>query len=150
MNKFYFLTVKLINFQVTRDLNGIKICDMGLSKFKDVKQATATTMTPHPTGTYPYMAPEMFGANRRGTGVDIYSFGCLMIEVFGQRKVWGDLSGINIMYKVCGSYNNPPQSPSVTHLPLHCQDICKSCCYTDSTKRPRIHEVMKMLDTLQV
>ena len=56
-------------------MNGIKICDMGLSKFRDAKQATVTTMKPHPTDTYPYMAPEMFGANRRGTGVDIYSYG---------------------------------------------------------------------------
>lgn len=59
---------------------------MGLSKFRDAKQATVTTMTPHQTGTYPYMAPEIFGANRRGTGVDIYSYGCLIIEVLGRKE----------------------------------------------------------------
>lgn len=122
---------------------------MGLSKFKETSQATVTTVTPNPTGTYPYMAPEMFGPNRRGTGVDIYSFGCLMIEVFGQKRVWGELSGFNIMHKVCGSYNIPPQSPSIAHLPLHIQDICKLCCHTDSTKRPRINNLVKMLETLE-
>ena len=88
---------------------------MGLSKFRDANQATVATMTPHPTGTYPYMAPEMFSANHRGTGVDIYSYGCLIIEVFGQKRVWGDLSGINIMYKACGSYNNNHCQLSTCH-----------------------------------
>ena len=139
----------ILNFQASTNLQCIKICDMGLSKFKDSSQATVTTRTPHPTGTYPYMAPEMFGANRRGTPVDIYSFGCLMIEVFGQKKVWGDLPGINIMHKVCGSYNEPPQSPSVAHLPLHCQNICRSCCCTIGQKRPTIQDVIGTLETLQ-
>lgn len=121
---------------------------MGLSKFKDSSQATVTIRTPHPTGTYPYMAPEMLGANRRGTAVDIYSFGCLMIEVFGQKKMWGDLPGVNIMHKVCGSYNEPPQSPSVVHLPLHCQYICCSCCNTSGQNWPRIQEVIRTLETL--
>lgn len=120
---------------------------MGLSKFKDTSQATVTTVTPHPTGTYPYMAPEMYSASHRSTGVDIYSFGCLMIEVFGQRKVWGELSGMNIMQKVCGSYNKPPQPPSVVHLPLDLQNICKSCCNIDSSKRPNIQDVVNILGT---
>ena len=146
---FKYLTLLILIFQITTNLQQVKICDMGLSKFKDSSQATATTRTPHPTGTYPYMAPEMFGASRRGTAVDIYSFGCLMIEVFGQKKVWGDLPGINIMHKVCGSYNELPQSPSVGHLPLHCQRICQSCCCTNGQKRPSIQDLIKMLETLQ-
>jgi len=122
---------------------------MGLSNFKDASQATLTMVTSHPIGTYPYMAPEMYGANRRGTGVDIYSFGCLMIEVFWQKKVWDGLSGMNIMHKVCGFYNIPPQSPSVVHLPVHCQNICKLCCHTDSTKYPRTQDIVNILETLQ-
>ena len=140
------LSLLILNFQASTNLQCIKVCDMGLSKFKDSSQATVTTRTLHPTGTYPYMAPEIFGANRRGTPVDIYSYGCLMIRVFGQKKVWGDLPGINIMHKVCGSYNEPSQSSSVAHLPLHCQNICRLCCWQ---KQPTIQDVIGMLETLQ-
>ena len=47
--------------QVTDDLKEVYICDMGLSKLKEASQATVTTVSKGPTGTYPYMAPEMFG-----------------------------------------------------------------------------------------
>ena len=70
-------------------MRGVYICDMGIAKLKAASQATTTTVTPNPKGTYPYMAPEMYGPNRRGTAVDVYAFGCLMIELLGQRKVWG-------------------------------------------------------------
>ena len=37
--------------------------------------------------TYPYMALEIYGPSRRGTAADVYIFRCLMIELFGQKKV---------------------------------------------------------------
>jgi len=65
--------------------------------------------------TYPYMAPEMFGGGHRSTAVDIYSLGCLYIELFGEKWVWeGITDGIQIMQKVCGSYNNPPKCLELT------------------------------------
>ena len=54
--------------QVTYNLEGVFICDFGLAKFKDVAQGTMTTVTQHMTGTYPYMAPEMFSISHKGVG----------------------------------------------------------------------------------
>ena len=81
----------------------LKICDMGIPKLREASQGTVTTATVHMKGTYPYMAPEMYGPNRRGTAADVYAFGCLMIELFGQKKVWGELVTAQIMQKVCRS-----------------------------------------------
>ena len=130
---------------MTANLQTVKICDMGISKLKDISQATATTLSPNPIGTYPYMAPKMFGPGRRGPGVDIYSFGCLLIELFGQQKVWGTTTGMQIMQKVCGSFKSQPQPPAIDHLPMHVQHICKACCQLDSSSCPKIGEVVKML-----
>lgn len=105
---------------------------MGISKLKDISQATATTLSSNPIGTYPYMVPEMFGPGRRGPAVDIYSFGCLLIELFGQQRVWGTTTGMQIMQKVCGSFKSQPQPPAIDHLPMHVQHICKACCQLDS------------------
>ena len=131
--------------QITTDMTGVFICDMGIAKLKAASQATATTVTPNPKGTYPYMAPEMYGPNCQGTAVDVYAFGCLMIELLGQRKVWGDLTSVQIMQKVCGSFGLAPVPPAVNHLPLHYQGICKSCCELDPAKRPNITTIVSKL-----
>ena len=66
-------------------------------------------------GTFLYMAPEMFSTAHRGPAVDVYALGCLYIELFGQRRVWPGLDGVQIMQKVCGSFNVPPmfQQPAI-------------------------------------
>ena len=93
--------------KVTHDLSKTYICDLGVAKIK--YQATMTTAS-NAIGTYPYMAPEMFGTGHRSTAADVYSLGCLYIELFGERRVWeGITDGVQIMQKVCGSYNNPQQ-----------------------------------------
>jgi len=134
------------SLQVTANLEGVYICDMGIAKLREASQATVTTATAHMKGTYPYMAPEMYGPNRRGTAVDVYAFGCLMIELFGQKKVWGELVSSQIMQKVCGSFNVAPQPPDASHLPLHLQDVCKDCCQLDAAKRPKIATIVKTLE----
>ncbi|XP_065890569.1 uncharacterized protein [Dysidea avara] len=137
--------IKPLNIMVTANLEGVYICDMGISKLREA-EATITTATIHMKGTYPYMAPEMYGPNRRGTAVDVYAFGCLMIELFGQKKVWGELVTAQIMQKVCGSFNVAPQPPNVNHLPLHLQDFCRDCCQLDVLKRPKICAIVKTLE----
>lgn len=72
-------------------MDGVYICDLGLAKLKDAAQQTMTTATQHVVGTYPYMAPEMFTIGHRGAAVDVYSLGCLYIELFG-KKEYGQLA----------------------------------------------------------
>ena len=66
---------------------------------------------------YLYMAPKMNSSGHRNTAVDIYSLGCLYIELFGVKRVWQGISdGIQIMQKVCGSFNFAPEMPATGHL----------------------------------
>ena len=59
----------LLKTQVTFNLEGIFICDLGLTKFRDAAQGTMTTVTQHMIGNY--MAPEMFSVSHRSAAVDI-------------------------------------------------------------------------------
>lgn len=59
-----------------------------------------TTVSEGPTGTFPYMAPEMFIEGHRETAVDIYALGCAYIELMGQRRVWPRMGGMEIMHYV--------------------------------------------------
>ena len=131
---------------MTFNLEGIFICDLGLAKFRDVAQETMTTVTQHMIGTYSYMAPEMFSISHRSTAVDIYSLGCLYIELFGKKRVWpAGMSSAQIMQKVCGSYGSPPVAPSTSHLTPSQQILCGRCCQLDYKKRPDIHEVINLI-----
>lgn len=110
---------------VTTDLRKAYICDMGMSKLRQATQATVTTVT-NPAGTTPYMAPEMFQAGHQGKPVDVYALGCLYIELFGQKRVWRDLDGMQIMQKVC--VQQPPQMPSSSHLKPVYQELSNDAC----------------------
>ena len=76
-------------------------------------------------GTYPYMAPEMFRTGHRGPPVDMYSLGCLLIELFGRRQVWPGLDGPDIMVQIMGTYDTPPQMPDTSHLKAPFGTICQ-------------------------
>ena len=75
---------------MTSTLEKLYVCDMGIAKVKKAAEATVTSVNKGP-GTFPYMAPEMFKSSPQGPAVDIYSPGCLFIELFGRRRVWPDL-----------------------------------------------------------
>lgn len=114
---------------------------MGIAKTKRLTEATVTCNSKGP-GTYPYMAPEMFIQSRRGPAVDIYSLGCLYIELFGRRRVWSQLDGPAIMQKVLGSYKTPPQGPNTTHLCPTFAILCSQMCNLDANMRLSSSDVL--------
>lgn len=108
---------------------------MGIAKLKYLNEATVTADTTGP-GTYPYMAPEMFTKSHRGPAVDIYSLGCLYIELFGRKRIWANMDGASIMLKVLGAFNCPPESPQVDHVKPVFHALLKNMCNLDPTLRP--------------
>ena len=120
---------------------------MGIAKLKySVHDATTFTQV---VGTYPYMAPEMFEGGKSGTAVDIYSLGCLLIELFGERKVWPGLqTSAEIMRQVCGTYISPPTMPKTNDLPVIYARICHACCQLQPQERINIDTVVKKLDDI--
>ena len=126
--------------QVSKNYQKISLCDMGIAKLKHLSETTVTANTTGP-GTYPYMAPEMFMKSRRGPAVDIYSLGCLYIELFGRKRIWANMDGPSIMRKVLGTFNCPPESPKIDHINPVFQSLIKNMCSLDATQRPRSRNV---------
>ena len=105
----------------------VVICDMGIARVKQLTEATVTCDR-RGAGTYRYMAPEMFTKSHRGPAADIYSLGCLYIELFGRKRVWPNLEGPEIMMRVLGSFNNPPQVPIALLISHQCLVIYVPRC----------------------
>ena len=94
------------------------------------------------------MAPEMFKKSHKSTAVDIYSLGCLFVELFARRRVWPGLDAAEIMMKVCGSYDTPPTMPDLSDLGADYREICCRCLQLDCAHRLSIDEVKDMLSKL--
>ena len=75
--------------------------DMGIARVKRVAETTITSVSKG-LGTYPYMDPQMFKTGYRGPPVDKYSLGCLLIELFGKRRVWPGVDGPDIIVQIMG------------------------------------------------
>ena len=118
------------------------ICDLGLAKVHHQMSAISTS-NGSGAGTLAYKAPEMFVDSKRSTPVDIYSLGCVMIELFQSKRVWGDLDGLQIMAKVVGKHNVEPQSPPTTDVPDMYKTICKVCTELDTIKRPSAADILE-------
>ena len=124
------------------------MCDLGIAKIKQLTETTVTCVNKGP-GTFPYMAPEMFKKSRRGPAVDIYSLGCLYIELIGRQRVWPGLDGPDIMMKVLGSYNTPTEGPSTNHLPYGIGRLCSMLTDLDPDRRPTSADVLKEIKELK-
>jgi serine/threonine protein kinase len=137
--------IKPHNVLVTHDFTGVFICDLGLSKMFNSTQ-TLTTSTGN--GTPTYMAPEMYQKVLRGTPVDIYSFGCLLIELFSRKRLWEGFTAIEVMQRVIGSYNTPPTGPNLSNLEEEYRSVCENCVKLEPDERPTAEEVFSLLSHL--
>ena len=123
------------------------MCDLGLAKLQN-HLATIKTSKGCGAGTVPYKAPEMFYDGKRSTPADIYSFGCVLIELTTSRRVWGTMDGYQITAKVCGSYQLLPEPPSTDAVPEPYKNLCAQCTRLNQAERPSALAVLHQLMAL--
>ena len=118
------------------------LCDMGLTKLIE----DGASVTIHSTeGTYSYMAPECFDRlARKSCKVDVYSFGCVLIELFTEKKVWGDFGMINIFQEVAVKQSAPKFSVECPQL----QTLIESCLSREAQKRPTFGHIIEELPNM--
>ena len=107
------------------------------------------------TGTPMYMSPEVIrGNNNIGTdsptspsakrpgAVDIWSLGCVVLEMATGRRPWATLDNEwAIMYNI--AQGNPPQMPTRDQLSDTGIDFLKRCFERDPTKRATAAELLQ-------
>ncbi|KAG1767230.1 kinase-like protein [Suillus occidentalis] len=99
-----------------------KISDFGVSKRTD---GTASHVM---QGTVFWMAPEAIHPQNKGydTKIDIWSLGCVVLEMWSGKRPWSDDEAITVMFKV---YQNkqPPPIPSDVVLSDLARDFKDKC-----------------------
>ncbi|KAF2221176.1 Ssk2-type MAP kinase [Elsinoe ampelina] len=97
------------------------------------------------TGTPMYMSPEVIkGGNNAGSrhgAVDIWSLGCVILEMATGRRPWASLDNEwAIMYNI--AQGNPPQLPSQDQLSEQGLNFIEKCFERDPAKRPSAAELL--------
>ncbi|KAG8904975.1 hypothetical protein FRB99_000934 [Tulasnella sp. 403] len=133
-NKIIHRDVKADNILVD-PIGTCKISDFGISKRSDdiYNNAAMTAMQ----GSLFWMAPEMLHNNKKGYNakIDIWSLGCVFIEMFAGRRPWEQDDFVSVMFKVGHNKMAPPVPEDVT-LSEEADDFRLRCFTQDPEERP--------------
>ncbi|KAH9870649.1 hypothetical protein IAQ61_006127 [Plenodomus lingam] len=96
------------------------------------------------TGTPMYMSPEVIrgGSTGRHGAVDIWSLGCVILEMATGRRPWASMDNEwAIMYHI--AQGDPPQLPTRDQLSEQGIDFLKKCFERDPVKRASAVELLQ-------
>ena len=98
-------------------------------------------------GTTRFMAPELFDnkkAKNIGVEVDIWAFGCILIEIFSNQRPWNHISSANVNCIYYELFNQKP-IPIPSCIPKPVQKIIEKCCLYEPGMRPSAGVVLEEL-----
>ncbi|XP_058081800.1 serine/threonine/tyrosine-protein kinase HT1-like [Magnolia sinica] len=132
------------NLLLTGDHKKLKLADFGLAR-----EETVTEMMTAETGTYRWMAPELYSTVtlRRGDKkhydhkVDIYSFAIVLWELLTNRMPFEGMSNLQAAY--AAAFKNV--RPSLDDIPKDLVALLESCWAEDPASRPEFKQISDML-----
>ncbi|EKX38099.1 hypothetical protein GUITHDRAFT_58248, partial [Guillardia theta CCMP2712] len=131
--------IKPANMLLTGDGRTVKIGDFGLSRMCPHASSYDLTGT---TGTYRYMAPEIFREEARYTSaVDVYSFSLVMWFIFAGDHPFCNIDGYMIA-RMAATHNFRPAVPSDRTMPRELQEVMKRSWAERAEDRPRAEELL--------
>lgn len=123
-------------------LGTVKISDFGtVRKSEDIYGNVASMSV---QGSIFWMAPEVMSLSSRGYSakVDIWSLGCVVLEMFAGRRPWSEEEAVHAMFKIGAERKAPPIPPDV-RLSKAATHFLKTCFYVDPTKRPTASRLLE-------
>lgn len=132
------------NLLLTADQRTIKLVDLGLAR-----EETLTEMMTAETGTYRWMAPELYSTVTLRHGekkhynhkVDVYSFAIVLWELLHNKLPFEGMSNLQAAY--AAAFKNI--RPSADNLPEELSEILTSCWKEDPSERPNFTQIVQML-----
>ena len=136
---------KCANILVDKNLN-VKLCDLGLSKYKERKGGNQATVSADFKGTKNYLSPKIIlhKDTTSDTAVDIWALGCLMCEIFTESYAWNveDFDG-NIETALRDKI-----LPDQSLVPTGLQDAVKKCFEYAPSKRATVDDILDAIESL--
>eukprot|EP00249_Psilotum_nudum_P005340 c18785_g1_i1 orf=458-1756(-) len=129
------------------DTSHLKVGDFGLSKLVKVTHLHEVYNLTGETGSYRYMAPEVFDHKKYDTKVDVFSFGMIMFEMFEGAP---PLSGFE-PYEAAKSIAKENRRPTFTAktYPLGMKNLIRRCWDGNSHMRPSFIDILTELEEMK-
>ncbi|XP_052175980.1 serine/threonine-protein kinase STY13-like isoform X2 [Diospyros lotus] len=132
------------NLILTADQKTVKLVDFGLAR-----EESLTEMMTAETGTYRWMAPELYSTVTLRHGekkhynhkVDAYSFAIVLWELIHNKLPFEGMSNLQAAY--AAAFKNV--RPSLENLPEELARILDSCWKEDPNTRPNFSQIIQML-----
>lgn len=123
------------------DSNGkIKLCDFGSSK-KYENDLGESGDIQSMKGSLPWMAPEVMKQGGYGRKADIWSLGCVVLEMLTAKPPWNGIENQVMLMMRVAVYNETPVIPS--NISENCKDFLVKCLQRDCNLRPTAQELLK-------
>lgn len=145
--------------QLFLDSGVIKVADFGLSKslVPVDKHGTIATMDCNATykltgetGSYRYMAPEVFRHEPYNLKVDVYSFAMIIFQLFETTPPYAGQDPVEAARSAAmlGARPTFPPRRNLTPVQIELRDIISCCWAADAETRPTFEEVIARLEAL--
>ncbi|KAF9934559.1 hypothetical protein BGZ67_003787 [Mortierella alpina] len=123
------------------DEQGIcKISDFGISKKNAQSQGGYDENVGSLQGSVFWMAPEMVTSKAYGAKVDIWSFGCLVLEMFTGQQPWKGYAPQQALFTIGSSSAHPPIPETICE---EGQRFLARCFLTDANQRPTAADLLQ-------
>lgn len=122
----------------------LKISDFGLSKVRPDPKKLGTDkfrMTGE-TGSYRFMAPEVYRYEPYNETVDIYSYSMILFYLLTGKPPWPHLPGDEAVRLASDDGDRPPLPRD---MDLRLQALLKDCWDDNPSRRPNFHVILKIL-----
>ncbi|TDL24383.1 kinase-like protein [Rickenella mellea] len=129
--------------------------DFGLSSFRDSQESTLGATTGNTTGTLRWQAPELFdslddgGTTRPSQESDIYSFGCVCLELMTGKPPFMEIRRDGAVMKAIMN-GQTPRRPVGDLVKYGLDDklwaVMEKCWSHDPTQRPEIEALLAYFD----
>lgn len=135
------------NLLLTANQKSVKLVDFGLAR-----EESLTEMMTAETGTYRWMAPELYSTVTLRQGdkkhynnkVDVYSFSIVLWELLTNRMPFEGMSNLQAAYAAAFKQVRPSIPDD---LPNDLVFILQSCWAEDPNIRPNFTQIVRMLNT---
>ncbi|KAF9159330.1 hypothetical protein DFQ26_006626 [Actinomortierella ambigua] len=117
-----------------------KISDFGISKRNAASRGGYDEDVGSLQGSVFWMAPEMVTSKAYGAKVDIWSFGCLVLEMFTGQQPWKGYAPQQALFTIGSSSAHPPIPETIGE---ESQRFLARCFITDANLRPTAAELLQ-------
>ncbi|KAM0004735.1 putative protein kinase TKL-Pl-5 family [Helianthus debilis subsp. tardiflorus] len=123
----------------------LKVTDFGLSKIAQEKDVYGYKMTGG-TGSYRYMAPEVYRRESYGKSVDVFSFALIVHEMFQGRPSNSEEPPEHVADQRAYEDSRPPLSSYLYPEPV--RTLLKRCWHRNPDVRPKFEEIITELEKI--